>query len=94
MATKIFTNWLTSKGANPILKSSLNLLTVQISDMAGGIRTDVKVPEGQKDSIMTLAVVEGLLTGLANVFGFSKVIRLASEKELGFTSTSWGLYEF
>ncbi len=93
LANNIFTNWLTSKGSKPLVKSSINPLLVELSDIAGGICVTVKVPEEQ-DTSMTLAVIEGLLSGLANIFGFSKVMRLQSEKEIGFTLTSWGLYEF
>ncbi|MHA1946067.1 MAG: ADP-ribosylation factor-like protein [Candidatus Hodarchaeales archaeon] len=93
LANSMFTNWLTEKGSRSIQKSSLNPLEVKISDMPGGIRADVKMPE-VKENLMNLAVIEGLLTGLANVFGFSKVMRFSSSKEIGSLSASWGLYEF
>jgi hypothetical protein len=93
LANKIFQDWLTGDTTTITSKPSLDLVDVKIGDILGGMHVNVNMPK-EGNTFLILAVVEGLLTGLGNVFGFSRVIRLVESQSPTTLSSSWGLYEF
>ncbi|MHA1213760.1 MAG: ADP-ribosylation factor-like protein [Candidatus Hodarchaeales archaeon] len=93
LANKIFSEWLSTGSSSDIIKTLPDLIEVNIKDIAGGMRIDIDIPR-EGNSLLIVAVIEGLLKGLGNVFGFSRVMKLEVKQNSGLISTSWGLYEF
>lgn len=93
LANRIFQDWLIGDTKKTISKPSLDLIDVKIEDISGGMQVSVNMPK-EGNSFLILAVVEGLLTGLGNVFGFSRIVRLVEKQSSTTISSSWGLYEF
>ena len=92
LANTIFREWLSGDFDNEV-KPNLELIGVKLKDIAGGMQINIEMPKEGNSHIM-IPVIEGLLTGLGNVFGFSRVMRLHMDQRPGYISTSWGLYEF
>jgi len=93
LANRIFQDWLIGDTKKTISKPSLDLIDVKIEDISGGMQVSVNMPR-EGNSFLIIAVIEGLLTGLGNVFGFSRIIRLLESQSPTTISSSWGLYEF
>ncbi len=93
LANRIFQDWLLGGTKKTISKPSLDLIDVKIQDISGGMQVNVNMPR-EGNSFLIIAVVEGLLTGLGNVFGFSRIVRLLESQSPTTISSSWGLYEF
>ncbi len=92
LANTIFREWLSGEFDQEI-KPNLKLIDVALKDIAGGMQINIVMPKEGNSHIM-IPVIEGLLTGLGNVFGFSRIMRLHIDQQTGYISTSWGLYEF
>jgi len=69
-----------------------NPLNVEITDIQGGYKVDVKIPE-ETGSLVIIDVIEGLLTGMCNVFGISKIKKTRELQDGVFLSASWNLFE-
>ena len=93
LANKIFMEWLSGKLQHKLTQRFPDLIDVEVNDIAGGMQINVDLPK-EGTSHLIIAVIEGLLTGIGNIFGFSKVIRLQSIISFGLISANWGLYEF
>jgi GTPase SAR1 family protein len=93
LANKIFREWLSGQMDETVNKEITELIRIKIEDIAGGMKANITLPR-EGSSLLIVAVIEGLLTGLGNVFGFSRIIRLHVDQTPGDIATSWGLYEF
>ena len=92
LANEIFQGWL-SGDLNEGMKQDLNLIEVKMEDIAGGMQIDIALPR-EGTSPLLVNVIEGLLKGLGNVFGFSRVMKLHADPVPRYITTSWGMYEF
>ena len=96
MANEIFKNWLSQDIKQTLEKPSRIPLDVEVIEMQRAFRINVKMKRLLKEEnllIMT-AVIEGLLTGLGNVFSLSRIERDEVNIETEVISFSWTLYEF
>ncbi|MHA2052148.1 MAG: ADP-ribosylation factor-like protein [Candidatus Hodarchaeales archaeon] len=92
LANEIFQGWL-SGGQTKEIEKAVNLIDVEMVDIAGGLQINIAFPKDGASPLLT-NVIEGLLKGLGNVFGFSRVMKLHTPQKLGYISTSWGMFEF
>ncbi|MFW9854899.1 MAG: ADP-ribosylation factor-like protein [Candidatus Thorarchaeota archaeon] len=93
LANNIFRDWLSGNIGKMLDKPVHQLIGVEISNIAGGMQVDIEIPR-EGSSLLIIGVIEGLLTGLGNVFGFSRIIRIHVDQQPRTVSASWGLYEF
>ncbi len=92
LANDLFQGWISGDLAEE-MNQSIDLIDVKIDDIAGGMQININFPREGTTPLLG-NVIEGLLTGLGNVFGFSRIMRLHADQEVGKISTSWGMYEF
>lgn len=89
LAYEVLNDWLTNNqkiGTKPLQSS----LTVKIADIQSGICVNVELTK--EDNIpVTLAVIEGLFTGLGSYFGLTKIKQLKTTQTTNKILSSWSL---
>ncbi len=95
MANEIFKNWESQDIQRTLEKPSKIPLDVEVIEMQSAFRIIVKLKKSLKEEniLVITAVIEGLLTGLGNIFSLSTIERDEVIKETEMISMSWNLYE-
>lgn len=93
LAKDILSDWLASKPIISDPEPQEGSLTVEILDTQDGFRVNVRI-SSDDNILVTLAVIEGLFTGLGNFFGLAKVTRLKTDQTKDIVNVGWSLTEF